>query len=55
MTLEGFVKMSPVDPVLNAASGVVSGMMTIRTYASVIAPQMAKTVVRLGIDRADKM
>ena len=55
MALEEIVKKNLADPARNATPGVATGMPQLRTHASVVAPQMTKTAVRIRINGADKL
>ena len=55
MALEEVVKKSLADPARRAAPAVVSGALPPRSYASVVAPQMTKTAVRIRIDDAQNL
>ena len=54
MALEEVIKKSFADLVQNSAAKLASGMLTTRTYASVLAPKMTKTAVRIRIEGAAK-
>ncbi|CCU75202.1 AIR1 domain-containing protein [Blumeria hordei DH14] len=55
MAIEEVVKKSFADPALVSAPAVTSGAPTLRSYASVVAPQMTKTAVRIRIDGAQNL
>ena len=55
IALEEVVKKSIADAARQAAPVVSSGKPQPRTYASVVAPQMTKTAVRIRIDGANKL
>ena len=55
MALEEVVKKSFTDSARKAASAVTSGAPIPRSYASVVALHITKTVIRIRIDGADKL
>ena len=55
MALEEVVKKSLEDPARRATPAVVSGAPLLRSYASVVAPQMTKIAVRIIIDGAQNL
>ena len=55
MTLEEVFRKSLADPARKVAPAVTSGAPTLRSYASVMAPQTTKAAIPVKIDGADKL